>query len=185
MPSPGEKWRADFIGEPRARPFKMELLLSGLINDRRKREGMEPTRCTKRSHVSRNLFGPVDHDHLQQDFQHMLCTSMENAKRRWNFDFLQEMPAEGLLQWEELQGHEVPTFYHTCVVREARRPLQSMNRAVARESKSHHNGKVIEKPRPAKKVAGKKRRQTTLTDYYTAKKQIRMDMQTPVKKSAF
>ncbi|XP_062991095.1 cyclin-dependent kinase inhibitor 1-like [Elgaria multicarinata webbii] len=141
--------------------------------------------------VRRNLFGPVDHSHLQQDFQNMLCASMERAKRRWNFDFLEEMPAEGLLQWEELQGHEVPTFYHTCAVGEARRPLQSMNRVVTKESKAHQIGKVFEKPRPAQKLsgkknlAGKKRRQRSLTDYYSAKKQIRMDMQTPEKKLAF
>ncbi|NXG62260.1 CDN1A inhibitor, partial [Hemiprocne comata] len=51
-------------------------------------------------HAQRNLFGPTDHEQLQQDFQHMLCNSIEGAQQKWNFDFLWDMPAEGLLQWE-------------------------------------------------------------------------------------
>ncbi|XP_077786947.1 cyclin-dependent kinase inhibitor 1-like isoform X4 [Podarcis muralis] len=165
-----------------------ELLLCSVMKDRRKGEKVEPRRCAKTNHVRRNLFGPVDHSNLQQDIQRILCTSMEKAKQRWNFDFWQEVPTEGLLQWEELQGHDVPPFYHTCVVREVPRPLQPMNRAAAKEPKARHNGKVIEKP---SKMAGKKSRpgrkwrQTSLTDYYQAKKQIRTDMQTPVKKAPF
>ncbi|XP_077786944.1 uncharacterized protein LOC114596769 isoform X2 [Podarcis muralis] len=136
------------------------------MKDRRKGEKVEPRRCAKTNHVRRNLFGPVDHSNLQQDIQRILCTSMEKAKQRWNFDFWQEVPTEGLLQWEELQGHDVPPFYHTCVVREVPRPLQPMNRAAAKEPKARHNGKVIEKP---SKMAGKKSRpgrkwrQTSLT----------------------
>ncbi|XP_066488309.1 cyclin-dependent kinase inhibitor 1-like [Tiliqua scincoides] len=167
----------------------MESLLCALVEERQAGERME-LRFKKASHVRRNLFGPVDHDHLQQEFQRMLYASMEKAKRRWNFDFVQEMPAEGLLQWEELQDREVPTFYHACVVGGARKPLQPVNRFVAKEARAQHTGKV--KPQRAKKMpkkkslAGKKRRDTFLTDYYSAKKkQIRMDMQTPVKKLAF
>ncbi|KFQ29511.1 Cyclin-dependent kinase inhibitor 1B, partial [Mesitornis unicolor] len=48
----------------------------------------------------RNLFGPVDHEQLWQDFQHMLRNSVEGAQQKWNFDFLQNTPVEGLLQWE-------------------------------------------------------------------------------------
>ncbi|NXS53358.1 CDN1A inhibitor, partial [Brachypteracias leptosomus] len=48
----------------------------------------------------RNLFGPVDHEQLQQDFQHMLHNSIKGAQQKWNFDFLQDVPVEGLLQWE-------------------------------------------------------------------------------------
>nr|XP_028584335.1 uncharacterized protein LOC114596769 [Podarcis muralis] len=170
------------------RPHSTELLLCSVMKDRRKGEKVEPRRCAKTNHVRRNLFGPVDHSNLQLDIQRILCTSMEKAKQRWNFDFWQEVPTEGLLQWEELQGHDVPPFYHTCVVREAPRPLQPMNRASAKEPKARHNGKVIEKPSKMagkKSRPGRKRRQTSLTDYYQAKKQIRTDMQTPVKKPPF
>ncbi|NXV20881.1 CDN1A inhibitor, partial [Cepphus grylle] len=52
------------------------------------------------THAWRNLFGPVDHEQLRQDFQHMLCNRMERAQQKWNFDFLRDTPVEGLLQWE-------------------------------------------------------------------------------------
>ncbi|KFV70207.1 Cyclin-dependent kinase inhibitor 1B, partial [Dryobates pubescens] len=48
--------------------------------------------------VQRNLFGPTDHE--QQDFEHVLHSSVEGAQQKWNFDFLQDVPVEGLLQWE-------------------------------------------------------------------------------------
>ncbi|NXG49990.1 CDN1A inhibitor, partial [Psilopogon haemacephalus] len=50
--------------------------------------------------VQRNLFGPIDHEQLQQDLAYMLHSSIERAQQKWNFDFLQEVPMEGLLQWE-------------------------------------------------------------------------------------
>nr|XP_020641463.1 cyclin-dependent kinase inhibitor 1-like [Pogona vitticeps] len=150
---------------------------------------MEP-KPAKASHARRNLFGPVDHDNLQQDVQNMLWASMERAMQRWNFDFLQDKPTEGLLQWEELPVHEVPTFYHNLVIGQGRYPLQSMNWDVTKETKMSHVGKMMKKTKPAKRiarkkgVAGKKRRQTSLTDYYTAKKDNRVAMRTPVKKLA-
>ncbi|NXV84479.1 CDN1A inhibitor, partial [Calonectris borealis] len=52
------------------------------------------------AHARRNLFGPVDHEQLRQDFQHMLHNSVERAQQKWNFDFLRDRPVEGLLQWE-------------------------------------------------------------------------------------
>ncbi|OPJ80673.1 cyclin-dependent kinase inhibitor 1 [Patagioenas fasciata monilis] len=59
----------------------------------------------KITHTCRNLSGPVDHQQLQQDF--LLDNSMEGAQQKWNFDFLQDMPAEELLQWEKLKGHKI------------------------------------------------------------------------------
>ncbi|KFQ22760.1 Cyclin-dependent kinase inhibitor 1B, partial [Merops nubicus] len=48
----------------------------------------------------RNLFGSVSHEQLQEDFQHILHNSARCAQQRWNFDFLQDMPVQGLLHWE-------------------------------------------------------------------------------------
>ncbi|XP_077166373.1 cyclin-dependent kinase inhibitor 1-like [Paroedura picta] len=168
----------------------MELLLCALVTERQRGEWME-SGSTKARCARRTLFGPVDPGQLQQDFQRMLYASTEKAKQKWNFDFLQEVPAEGLLQWEELQEQEVPAFYRTCVVGGARKPLQPVNRTVAQEVQTHHAVKLIEKARSGKKTGGrkgqarKKRRQTSLTDYYTTKKQVRMEMQTPEKKLTF
>lgn len=76
-------------------------------------ENMKPRAAT----VRRNLFGPVDHQQLQQDFQRLLCMSVEVAKQRWNFDFQSERPAAGAVEWEELHWQDVPAFYRSCVVR--------------------------------------------------------------------
>ncbi|XP_054029750.1 cyclin-dependent kinase inhibitor 1B-like [Dryobates pubescens] len=72
-------------------------------------------RLRKRAQVQRNLFGPTDREQLQQDFEHVLHSSVEGAQQKWNFDFLQDVPVEGLLHWEELEGCEVPAFYHSSM----------------------------------------------------------------------
>lgn len=74
--------------------------------------------------VRRNLFGPVDHNHLQQDFERLLRMSVEVANKRWNFDFQREKPGSGSsVEWEELRCQDVPAFYRSCMVRSAALPL--------------------------------------------------------------
>ncbi|KAM6321221.1 cyclin-dependent kinase inhibitor 1-like [Aegotheles albertisi] len=168
-----------------------ESLLYTLTGEQHWGEKMK-RRPGKRTCAQRKLFGLVDHEQLQQDFQHMLWNSVEVAQKKWNFYFLQDMPTEGLLQWDELEGHEVPTFYHSCVVRDARRPLQHLNWPLGREDKSHYFAQVAltKKPKNSKKTGskriseGKKRRQTSLTDYYSAKKQVKTNVQSAAEKSA-
>ncbi|NXQ99466.1 CDN1A inhibitor, partial [Sagittarius serpentarius] len=167
-----------------------ESLLYTLAGDQHWGEKME-RRPGKPTHARRNLFGPVDHEQLRQDFQHMLRNSVEGAQQKWNFDFLRDVPAEGLLQWEELEGHEVPTFYRSCMVGDARRPLQHLNWPLGREDKGHHFAQVAltEKAKTSKKTGdkriseGKKRSQTSLTEYYLAKKRVKMNMHAAAKKS--
>lgn len=68
--------------------------------------------------VRRNLFGPVDHKQLQQDFERLLCMSVEVANKRWNFDFQSEKPGKGSnVEWEELSCQDVPAFYRSCTFR--------------------------------------------------------------------
>ncbi|NXT55512.1 CDN1A inhibitor, partial [Pluvianellus socialis] len=168
-----------------------ESLLYTLAGEWHRGEKMEQ-RPGKTTHAQRNLFGPVDHEQLRQDFQHILRNSVEVAQQKWNFDFLWDVPAEGLLQWEELEGHEVPAFYHSCMVGGAQRPLQRLNWPLGREDRSHNFAQVAltEKPKTSKKTGGerisdrKKRRQTSLTDYYSAKKRVKTSMQAAAKKSA-
>ncbi|NXS42382.1 CDN1A inhibitor, partial [Balaeniceps rex] len=167
-----------------------ESLLYTLSGEQHRGEKMEQ-RLGKTTRARRNLFGPIDHEQLRQDFQHMLYSSIEGAQQKWNFDFLRDTPAEGFLQWEQLEGHEVPTFYHSCVVEDARRPLQDLNWPLGRDDRSHHFAQVglTEKPKTSKKTGGKrisegkKRRQTSLTDYYSAKKQVKTNTQAAAKKS--
>ncbi|MEQ2159602.1 hypothetical protein GOODEAATRI_024708, partial [Goodea atripinnis] len=68
--------------------------------------------------VRRNLFGPVDHQQLQQDFQQLLRMGVEVANKRWNFDFQRDVPGEGAdIEWVEVGCQDVPAFYRTCLVR--------------------------------------------------------------------
>ncbi|XP_034019661.1 cyclin-dependent kinase inhibitor 1D [Thalassophryne amazonica] len=67
--------------------------------------------------VRRNLFGPVDHEQLQQDFQRLFRMNVEVANKRWNFDFERDRPAQGsTVEWEELSCQDVPAFYRSCTV---------------------------------------------------------------------
>lgn len=134
--------------------------------------------------VRRNLFGPVDHQQLQQDFQRLLCMSMEVAKQRWNFDFQSEQPASGAVEWEEMRCQDVPVFYRSCVVRAgaSKRKLEapvssdggSLGVAVAQEeylevrARGEFRGAKLEKR--TSKSLGIKRRQATITDFFTVKK---------------
>lgn len=71
----------------------------------------------------RNLFGPVDHQQLQQDFERLFCMSVEVANKRWNFDFQTDKPGgESNIEWEELRCQDVPAFYRSCTMRPAVRP---------------------------------------------------------------
>ncbi|NXH12561.1 CDN1A inhibitor, partial [Bucco capensis] len=139
-------------------------------------------RLEKITHVRRNLFGPTDNEQLQQDFQDMLCDSMKEAQQKWSFDFLQDAPVEGVVQWEKLDENEVPAFYHSCVVRRAQRPLQLLNH------QSHHPAQVALSEKPKKtennRVSeGKKIKQTSLTGYYSAMKKVKKNMKATAKMS--
>ncbi|XP_067110895.1 cyclin-dependent kinase inhibitor 1D isoform X1 [Osmerus mordax] len=68
--------------------------------------------------VRRNLFGPVDHLQLQQDFHRLLSVSLELANQRWSYDFHSDQPRAGAdVEWEELSCQDVPAFYCSCLVK--------------------------------------------------------------------
>lgn len=88
--------------------------------------------------VRRNLFGPVDHDQLQRDFERLLRMSVEVANKRWNFDFQSETPGRGAgVEWEELSCRDVPAFYRSCLVRAA--PLPPSKRRTSSSSSSSYS----------------------------------------------
>lgn len=87
-------------------------------------EGVEEGVKPQGTAVRRNLFGPVNHQQLQQDFHGLLCMSVEVAKQRWNFDFQNERPIPGSVEWEQMPSQDVPAFYHSCVVRTSKRKLE-------------------------------------------------------------
>lgn len=66
-----------------------------------------PMPCS--SKVCRNLFGPVDHEQIQNDFEELLRQQLEEAQRRWNFNFETETPLEGHFKWERVLLAEQPS----------------------------------------------------------------------------
>ncbi|KAI3366837.1 hypothetical protein L3Q82_009491, partial [Scortum barcoo] len=130
--------------------------------------------------VRRNLFGPVDHQQLQQDFQRLLCMSVEVANKRWNFDFQNETPGGGgTVEWEELRCQDVPVFYRSCTVRPAplllgkRRSSSSSGESSPGSSSSSGSGdeylEVTTRGCYQLKRPGKGR-QSTITDFFKVKK---------------
>lgn len=68
--------------------------------------------------LRRNLFGPVDHQQLDKDLKRLLSVALEEANKRWNFDFQKDKPGEGSnIEWEAVRCEDVPAFYHSCLVR--------------------------------------------------------------------
>ncbi|KAM6895246.1 cyclin-dependent kinase inhibitor 1D [Xenentodon cancila] len=91
--------------------------------------------------VRRNLFGSVNHQQLQQDFQRLLCMSVEEANKRWNFDFQSDSPGEGSsVEWMELRRQDVPAFYHSCMVRPVVRARAEVTEGLRRMSSSSGEG---------------------------------------------
>ncbi|KAM8883152.1 cyclin-dependent kinase inhibitor 1D [Synchiropus picturatus] len=137
--------------------------------------------------VRRNLFGPVDHQQLQDDFQRLLCMSVEVANKRWNYDFIHDRPQHAddnnNIEWMELRSADVPMFYRSCATRPlvqvgvgmskaSRRTPSSSEDSPASSSSSGSGDEYLEistkgcyrLQRPAK------RRQATITDFFKVKK---------------
>ncbi|XP_026182345.1 cyclin-dependent kinase inhibitor 1D [Mastacembelus armatus] len=135
--------------------------------------------------VRRNLFGPVDHQQLQHDFERLLCMSVEVANKRWNFDFQADTPGKGTnIQWEQLSCQDVPAFYRSCTVRPVLRSRVGVMKGKRRTSSSSFEGSpgsssssgsgdeylevtttgCYRLPRP------EKRKQSAITDFFKVKK---------------
>lgn len=128
------------------------------------RAGQSP--CS--SKACRNLFGPVDHEQLQQDFEDKIRQQLEEAQQRWNFNFETETPLEGQFKWERiLVAEQPPQEVHSLV----RAVISSDSRSslAHRASPKDHVGRICpEESQQSSKVykAGSlqslKRGQTTI-----------------------
>lgn len=65
--------------------------------------------------VCRNLFGPIDHDELNQEMKSKLLEISERDQRKWNFNFEAETPLAGAYKWEECPVDTAPVFYQESV----------------------------------------------------------------------
>ncbi|XP_005428168.1 cyclin-dependent kinase inhibitor 1 [Geospiza fortis] len=138
------------------------------------RAGQSP--CS--SKACRNLFGPVDHEQLQQDFEDQMKQQLEEAQQRWNFNFETETPLEGPFKWErvlvaEQAPHEVHSLVRAVISSDSRSslahrvpPKERVGRICPEEAQQ--SSKVCR----AGSLQGLKRGQTTIKDFYSAKRRI-------------
>nr|XP_021390998.1 cyclin-dependent kinase inhibitor 1 [Lonchura striata domestica] len=130
------------------------------------------------SKACRNLFGPVDHEQLQQDFEDNIKQQLEEAQQRWNFNFETETPLEGPFKWERiLVAEQPPQEVHSLV----RAVISSDSRSslAHRVPPKDRVGRICpEETQQSSKVykAGSlqslKRGQTTIKDFYSSKRRI-------------
>ncbi|KAI6072914.1 Cyclin-dependent kinase inhibitor 1 [Aix galericulata] len=132
------------------------------------------------SKVCRNLFGPVDHDQLQNDFEDLLRQHLEEAQHRWNFNFETETPLEGHFKWERVLLAEQPS-----------QEILNLGKATSSEcrsslahkvsSKDHLGGSHAEASQQSSEFgrAGSpqhlKRGQATIKDFYSSKRRVVRD----------
>ncbi|XP_036387403.1 cyclin-dependent kinase inhibitor 1 isoform X2 [Megalops cyprinoides] len=140
----------------------------------------------------RNLFGPVDREQLQLEYQDSLRKDLEDASRRWGFDFLTETPLKGGdYQWEGISGTKVPVLYRSCMVGavEVVRPggvsgsgvgsaaahsgKENIPRTPNRDSLKPQNLETTPEKSQSNNQSNKlKRKQTNITDFYQAKRRV-------------
>ncbi|XP_037538959.1 cyclin-dependent kinase inhibitor 1Bb [Nematolebias whitei] len=68
----------------------------------------------------RNLFGSVDHEQLNRDFNAHMRELEEAAAAKWGFDFVNDKPLanNGRFNWELVESNELPDFYQRSPRRE-------------------------------------------------------------------
>lgn len=131
----------------------------------------------------RNLFGPVDREQLQVEYQTALRKDLEDASRRWGFDFVSDKPLESSdYQWEGIPDATVPLLYRSCTSGQVRTGAQTLAEATMTtkcgrlESPQSEKENIpltlercildlerLQKTPEKKEEAGAKRKQTNIT----------------------
>ncbi|XP_008314102.1 cyclin-dependent kinase inhibitor 1D [Cynoglossus semilaevis] len=150
--------------------------------------GSSPTSDSERCHpggvealnlkvgpLRRNLFGPVDHQQLDKDLKRLLSVALEEANKRWNFDFQKDKPGEGSnIEWEALRCQDVPAFYHSYLMRPgASGPGKKTSSGQAPTMSTSVSGSDNLKPAPRGSYSLRqsgKHRQSAITDFFMVKK---------------
>lgn len=135
----------------------------------------------KNGPARRNLFGPVDREQLQVEYQTALRKDLEEASQRWGFDFISDKPlASSDFQWEWIPGAQVPLLYRSCMRDLRQAAVQSTEEAtvkkgrveppqIEKENVPHtpgrcvHNPESLEKTPEREETSGLKRKQTNIT----------------------
>lgn len=138
----------------------------------------------------RNLFGPVDRDQLQVEYQAALRKDLEEASVRWGFDFIQDKPLNSSdFHWEGIPGVKVPLLYRSCALEQAEENRTAVAKVVpykrGRGASSNEKENIphtperclqllekLEKTPERGEPRGIKRKQTNITDFYQAKRRV-------------
>ncbi|XP_054109639.2 cyclin-dependent kinase inhibitor 1 isoform X1 [Callithrix jacchus] len=137
------------------------------------------------SKARRCLFGPVDSEQLRRDCDALMAGCIKEARERWNFDFVTETPLEGDFAWERVWGLGLPKI---CLPKGplggGRRPGTSPALLQGTAEEDHvdlslsctlmpHSGeRPEESPGGPGDSEGRKRRQTSMTDFYHSKRRL-------------
>lgn len=131
--------------------------------------------------VRRSLFGPVDRVQLQVEYQAALRKDVEEASKRWGFDFIANKPMENSnFQWESVPGSKVPLVYRSCMLDPQQpekaaeaTPKPKRSRASASPNEKENipcspqrrpkDMEILEKTPVKRESTGLKRKQTNIT----------------------
>lgn len=130
----------------------------------------------------RNLFGPVDREQLQVEYQAAMLSDLQEASKRWGFDFSLDKPLESSdFQWEGVPSTRVPLLYRSCLQdlgqaegqRSAATVTPKRGRVETAQSekenipgtpgKCTHSQEMLEKTPEKGENTGLKRKQTNIT----------------------
>ncbi|XP_010722537.1 cyclin-dependent kinase inhibitor 1 [Meleagris gallopavo] len=135
-----------------------------------------PMPCS--SKVCRNLFGPVDHEQIQNDFEELLRQQLEEAQRRWNFNFETETPLEGHFKWERVLLAEQPSrgaFSLAKATSGGDNGSSAPCRVAPKDGVDGvHHGAAQQSSEPTRVGSPQrlKRGQTTVKDFYSSKRRV-------------
>uniref|UniRef100_A0A8C9LCH4 Cyclin-dependent kinase inhibitor domain-containing protein n=2 Tax=Pavo cristatus TaxID=9049 RepID=A0A8C9LCH4_PAVCR len=135
-----------------------------------------PMPCS--SKVCRNLFGPVDHEQIQNDFEELLRQQLEEAQRRWNFNFETETPLEGHFKWERVLLAEQPpreAFSLAKATSGGDKGSSAPHRVPPKDGVGGaHRGAAQQSSELARVGSPQhlKRGQTTVKDFYSSKRRV-------------
>uniref|UniRef100_A0A8C2S7W8 Cyclin-dependent kinase inhibitor 1 n=1 Tax=Capra hircus TaxID=9925 RepID=A0A8C2S7W8_CAPHI len=152
----------------------------------------EPSRdahqIPRSSKACRCLFGPVDSEQLRQDCDALMASCVQEARERWNFDFVTETPLEGDFAWERVRGLGLPKLYLPVGPRDdvggGKRPSPSSALLQGTSQEDHLDLSLSctlvtrspERPEGTPggpgPSQGRKRRQTSMTDFYHSKRRL-------------
>ncbi|XP_032195642.1 cyclin-dependent kinase inhibitor 1 [Mustela erminea] len=141
------------------------------------------------SKACRRLFGPVDSEQLRRDCDALMAGCVQEAQERWNFDFITETPLEGDFAWERVWGLGLPKLYLPTGSRGGRddlgggkwpSPSSGLLQGTTQEDHldlslsctlmPHSPERPEGSPGAPSTSQGRKRRQTSMTDFYHSKR---------------